>query len=237
MLQRFTTARHSLNVLTKIVQFIRNPTNDRVFAVADALLTRSPDFLRVRDPEFFDHPRVAAALARRPRIGAVDMAALAALPEGTLGRCFADHMTAHKLNLADIPTLEVTQPDQYIRAHLYETHDIWHVLTAMDADGAGELGVQAFYLAQVPAPVVTALIGGGLFNTAFVNFSDMPGRMRAILRGFLLGRRAEPLFGVPWHEWWSRPLAEVRRELGIDLAAVDAFVDGRRVAELAELRQ
>lgn len=237
MLQRLSTARNSLNALTKIVQFIRDPTNDRVFAVADALLTRSPAFLQVRDSEFFAHPRVAAALADRPRIGAVDMAALARMPEGSLGRRFADHMTANKLNLADIPTLEVTQPDQYIRAHLYETHDIWHVLLAMDADGAGELGVQAFYLAQVPAPVVTALIGGGLFNTAFVNFDDMPGRMRAIMRGWLLGRRAEPLFGAPWQQWWQRPIDEVRDELGLDLVEIDALVDGRRGGKRAELRQ
>lgn len=228
MLERFHTLRSSLNMVTKIVQFIRNPTNDRVFAVADALLTRSPAFLRVTDTEFASHPRVAAALTQQPRLGAVDLNELARLPEGCLGRYFADHMISNNLSLADIPILEVTAPDQYIRAHLYETHDIWHVVTGTGTDAAGELGVQAFYLAQVPAPVVTTLIGGGLFNTAFVNFNDMPPRVRAIVRGWLLGRRAEPLFGVPWQEWWERPVDEVRRELGLDLAAVDAIVDHRR---------
>jgi ubiquinone biosynthesis protein Coq4 len=32
----------------------------------------------------------------------------------------------------------------------YETHDIWHVVTGFHTDVAGELGLQAFYLAQFP---------------------------------------------------------------------------------------
>lgn len=230
-----TSARRTLNAAVKIVQFIRNPTNDRVFAVAEALMTRSPAFLAVRDAEFHGHPRIAAALQSRPQLGPVDLSALQRLPEGTLGRVFGDHMVTHNLSLADIPTLEVSRPDQYIRAHLYETHDIWHVVTNTGVDGAGELGVQAFYLAQVPAPVVTALIGGGMFNTAFVNFDDMPARIRGIVRGWLLGRRAEPLFGIPWQAWWERPIDDVRRELRLDLDEIEHVLDDSRTRRRAEI--
>ena len=46
----------------------------------------------------------------------------------------------------------------YVRAHLRETHDVWHPVTGFDTDVAGELGLQAFYLAQFQAPLLAAQV-------------------------------------------------------------------------------
>ena len=57
---------------------------------------------------------------------------------------------------------------------------------------------------------------GGLLNTFLFAFEDRRARLDAIVRGYRLGQRAQPFFGVRWDELWARPLAEVRRELGVE---------------------
>jgi ubiquinone biosynthesis protein COQ4 len=39
--------------------------------------------------------------------------------------------------------------------------------------------------------------------------------MEAIVTGYEMGRRAEPLFGVDWSTLWQLPLADVRMRFGI----------------------
>jgi ubiquinone biosynthesis protein Coq4 len=48
--------------------------------------------------------------------------------------------------------------------------------------------------------------------------------MRAIVRGWLLGKRSRPLFGMRWDDHLERPLDEVRRSLGLELDAIDAVL-------------
>ena len=43
----------------------------------------------------------------------------------------------------------------------------------------------------------------------------LPPVMDAITEGWALGRRAQPLMGVHWEEYWESPLAELRVEFGL----------------------
>ena len=107
-----------------------------------------------------------------------------------------------------------TDDHSFLRAHLYETHDVWHVATGFGTDIAGELGLQAFYAAQLGGKLPTLLLGGGLLHAALREPGDLDRRMEAIARGWDLGRSAHPLFGVRWERFWAQPLEEVRRDLG-----------------------
>ena len=73
-------------------------------------------------------------------------------------------------------------------AHMRETHDIWHVATGFGTDVAGELGLQAFYLAQLKAPLSTLLLSVGMLNTFLYAMDDRDWRMRNIVRGWLMGK-------------------------------------------------
>lgn len=126
------------------------------------------------------------------------------------------------LDPAALPSLRADDGHAYVRAHLYETHDVWHVLTGFATDVAGELGLQAFYVAQLPGRLAPALVAGGLVNMILFDFGARDARMRAIVRGWLLGKRARPLFGGRWAELWEEPLDEVRRRYGLDLGSVEA---------------
>jgi ubiquinone biosynthesis protein COQ4 len=182
---------------------------------------RSPRCSTRSSPSFPKRPK-RRVLSKRGRVGTIDLHALAAYPEGTLGRVYGEHMLRNKLDPSAIPNLPSTTSREFLRAHLYETHDIWHVATGFATDVAGELGLQAFYLAQLPTRLAPALLAGGLFNTMLFAWGDRDRRMRAIVRGWLLGRRARSLFGVAWAGEWSTPLAEIRSRLRLETDAIES---------------
>lgn len=167
-----------------------------------------------------------AALTGRYHVH-LELPALRALPDGTLGREYARMMDGHGLDPKSIPTLPDATESEYVRAHLYETHDLWHVATGFGTDVAGELGLQAFYQAQLPGKLPAAILASGFLNTLLFNFGDRDRRVGEIARGWLLGRRSRPLFGVRWDDYLALPLDEVRRRLGLDVAAVDAALPAR----------
>ena len=160
-------------------------------------------------------PRGALALIQRPRLGRVDLAELGALPEGSLGRAFSEHMVSRGLDPAALPVLEGQSEDEYVLAHLYESHDVWHVVSGFDTDVKGELGLQAFNLAQFPGYVALLILSAGLLNTLIFAKDEADARMEEIARGWWLGRRVKSFLGAPWADWWARPLAEVRADLGV----------------------
>ena len=92
-------------------------------------------------------------------------------------------------------------------------------LTGFGTDVAGELGLQAFYSAQLPGPLPFAILSAGLLNTMFFAIPDRSRRMDAIATGWERGKRARPLFGVRWSDHWTTPLSELRQQFNIDPVA------------------
>ena len=208
---RFAMARS----LCSFVDLVKHPEHlDRVFEISDALVKQRVEVLEKMRDQFSVDPVGRAAIAEKHRLH-VDLAALSKLPAGTFGRAFADHMIKNKLDPAAIPTLPGDGELEFIRAHLYETHDVWHAVTGFDTDVAGELGLQAFYAAQAPGGLPLMLLAMGFLNTAMYAMDDRERRLDAIARGWEMGRRARPLFGVRWDLLWEKPVDEVRTSLGV----------------------
>lgn len=160
-------------------------------------------------------PRTAPMLGEKDRFGPIDLETLARLPAGTLGRVYADHCRARSLNpnLVHIPG---DSREDRMLDRLYATHDVWHVATGWGNDDTGEVGLGAFYLAQLEAPFFTILMAVIFLNTAFLAPHTLRARMDALVAGYAAGRRAEPLFGADWHALWATPLSEVRHRLGLE---------------------
>jgi ubiquinone biosynthesis protein Coq4 len=197
--------------VTSFVSIVRDPNRlGEVFQLSDGIT--NPAVLRVMADHVTKTEVGRKALAERPRLK-VDLAELRQLPEGTLGREFAEHMIKNGLDPAAIPQLPVKDELEFVRAHLYDTHDVWHVVTGFHTDVAGELGLQAFYQAQLPGHLPMAILTAGLLNTLFYSWADRDARMSEIARGWQMGKRAEPLFGVRWDKLWARPLAQIRVDL------------------------
>jgi ubiquinone biosynthesis protein COQ4 len=161
-------------------------------------------------------PDLREALAKRVRLGHFTISDLLGLPEGSLGREYGLFMQRHGLTPGAIPRIDDDGP-LYVRAHLFETHDLWHVATGFGPDTEGETALQAVYAAQLPGMLPAALVSALLLNAAVERSGrKTKARFDAIARGWELGTRAKSLFGYPWQERFERPLAVVRKELQID---------------------
>ncbi|MEJ7600250.1 MAG: Coq4 family protein [Kofleriaceae bacterium] len=160
----------------------------------------------------------------------VDLAALGALPVGTLGRAYADFLRTHQLSpdVLEAPPAQVRDPAiAYIIQRLRQTHDLWHVVTGYETDPGSEIALQAFTYGQLRNPSSFVLSVAGSLRAARVK----PGLVREVARAMRAGRRAgkhHPLAVFPWEDHWHRPLAGVRAMLGI----TPRFVAATRRARL-----
>jgi ubiquinone biosynthesis protein COQ4 len=144
----------------------------------------------------------------------VDLAALAALPAGTLGHAYASFLASHGLTpeVFDEPPEGITEPKLvYVMQRMRQTHDLWHVVTGCETDPLGEIALQAFTYAQVRVPgnAILALIG----TLKAIRVS--PGIVRDVVALYRMGTRAARLPTFRWEDHWATPLIEVRTQLGL----------------------
>jgi ubiquinone biosynthesis protein Coq4 len=204
----------SLRLVAGLSTFLKNPDSlDSVFAVARSL-QNSP-----LSTQMFRHlmadPAMAELVAQNWRPAPIDLEALEQLPPGSLGHVYAHQLRSQGLSPESLidPT-PISSPQQYVTHRLRETHDIVHVLTGFGTDGAGELGLQAFNLAQNRSALAVMLIFGGMLKTLQEDEPLEP-LLTALARGFELGLRSPCVIARRLEEDWGRPLADWQRELGL----------------------
>lgn len=207
----------SARLIQALHRLIEDPTRlDVVFELGRRTLTGATLPPELARPEVLAHVRTPL-----PPL-AVDLPALRALPAGTLGRAFADWLTARGFQPGELLAYDHGHGDsesevERYRRHLAGTHDLWHVLTDFDTDVPGEVGLQAFYLAQLDTPLAVVLIAAMLLRRLRHPDTDLAPCMDAITRGWRMGKAARPLFGVDWAALWSTPLADVRARFDLAL--------------------
>src|SRR6266511_3895725 len=165
-----------------LARFTRDLTLlDEVFELNDQLLSlRQPGEAEIVVDEFKRAPAGEDALRRRHRLGHLSLPALVDMPPDTLGGAFARFMRARGLAPENLPNKPASTELDYIVAHLYETHDLWHVLTGFDTDPAGELALQAFLLAQTRAYLPLLVITAMSLNTAMYAYDEKTERMDSL---------------------------------------------------------
>lgn len=178
---------------------------------------------------FLAHPDGARLLAsRRELVDALaDAAALAALPKGSLGRAYLDHIERNQLDPAGVVKaarqvvaargIPVDPHRQWFFERLDVMHDLWHVLTGYGTDEVGEAALLAFTQGQMPQRglrfIIAAVVWMGPNGNAFA-------WQRYLWRAWRRGRRAAALCAVVWEDLLPRPLAVVQCALAIEPAAV-----------------
>ena len=186
---------------------------DLVFALVDSLDPEAPALQAM-----LARPEVAASLARREPTLRFELTRLRAMPEGSLGRAFAAFLDQRGLDPTGLyhSSPEAADIDaERFKLHMERTHDLWHTVLGFDTDVAGELGLQAFTMAQLGSPLGYMILSAGLLNTLFLAPADGPRRMEAITRGWQLGKRLRPLYGADWVGMLSWPLEQVRDHFGV----------------------
>jgi ubiquinone biosynthesis protein Coq4 len=207
----------SVRFISSFLRLIRDPNRlDLVFGLADGLDPKDNPNVQA----MLDLPAVRRGLAGPLPTPRIDLPRLRTLPDGTLGRevaRFFDSQGYDPEGLYHTQGAAKTEFDRFKR-HMERTHDIWHVVTGFRTDVPGELGLQAFSLAQVGSTLAFVLMAAGMLHM-MIDSRDGTAMMDQVAHGWRLGKSARPFFGVDWEALFSRPLTEVQAELGIDVAA------------------
>lgn len=169
-------------------------------------------------------PRAEAILRERRDLYAIlsDLDRLRAMPPGSLGRTIGEWFAREQIGAQGLAQAAVTARSQLgvadpngddervFMTRLLNMHDIFHVLAGYDRDLRGEAAVLAFTLPQTRNPGIGYLVARILWGAGLR--SDMG---RLVRQGFRRGRRSAWLVDQDWEALLERPLAEVRRELGV----------------------
>ncbi|MEM8777758.1 MAG: Coq4 family protein [Cyanobacteria bacterium P01_G01_bin.49] len=176
------------------------------------------------EPESFDlminflcgHQQGKQAFEKGLRLGTIDLPKLHQLPKETFGYQYADHLIRNGLTPLQAKSIE--NRHQYLIAHLTETHDIWHVVTGSNTDIFGEMKLEAFYVAQLYASRFwLGLLTKNLLKAVVYDVELSSRYLDAITEGWIMARKAEPLFGIEWDQLWEIPLVQIRKDLQIDV--------------------
>jgi ubiquinone biosynthesis protein COQ4 len=196
---------------------LRDPNDTaQVFRLIDALSGPTPRHLLGR----FSASRAGQKLlAERPRLRERlrDREALAALPEGSLGRAYLDFMTEGGLTpegleqASDVLGPERDNGDEaaWIGQRMRDTHDLWHVVTGYRGDLLGESSLLGFTFIQ------TGTRGIGLLAAVSLLRAEDPDDRRLMLDGLVRGLRAAWLPAVRWEELLAEDLEVVRARLRV----------------------
>lgn len=149
-----------------------------------------------------------------------DRAALARLPEGSLGRAYlafveSENISAQGIRAADHDGTEgdapLEPPLDYVHARMRDTHDLWHAAVGYRGDVLGETALLAFTLAQTKNPAIALILAIGLLK-----LRGLPGSTRFILDGFRRGHRAAWLPEQEWESLLALPVEDLRARLSLE---------------------
>ena len=202
----------SLRMLKGLGKFLQHPDDlQSVYAVA-ASVQGSPLAAQMMR-HMLAQPGIAAMIQEQWRPAPINLDALEQLPAGSLGHCYASQLKSQGITPDTlIDPAPITSDQEFIVHRLKETHDIVHVLTGFGVDGVGEIGLQAFNLAQNRSPLAVLLIFGGMLKT-LQDDRPLEALLHTISRGFEMGLKADCVVACKLEDAWERPLSEWRAEL------------------------
>jgi ubiquinone biosynthesis protein COQ4 len=198
----------------------------QVFTLVEALSMDTLERVRRRLQRTGNGKRM---LASRPDIAErlMDRAALARLPEGTLGRAYLDfvereHISAEGIREAGLRGMKeapAPAPLDWVNQRLRDTHDLWHAATGYSGDVLGETALLAFTLTQTWNPAIALVVAIGWFKVGAASAGGAAAR-RTILDGFRRGLKSEWLPDQDWEALLALPVDEVRRRLSLEAPPV-----------------
>ncbi|BAT56684.1 hypothetical protein NOS3756_56960 (plasmid) [Nostoc sp. NIES-3756] len=159
-------------------------------------------------------PEVADILAQRYIAPTHDLEALLQYPPDSLGYTYASHMKQLGFKTLE-PEINIDSDSTYVENRWRQTHDIWHVITGFDTSEIGEIGLQAFYLAQLQLPLASLLIANALIAVTLWRPQSLCPLLMAILKGWEMGSNAKPLIAQKWEQFWEKPVTLLRTELNV----------------------
>jgi len=159
-------------------------------------------------------PEVAEIIEERYMAPSQDLEALLQYPKDSLGYAYASSIKqAGLMPLA--AEVKIDSDTSYVENRWLQTHDILHIITGFDTSEIGEIGLQAFYLAQFQLPLASMLIANALIATTLLQPEVLSPLVNAIAYGWQMGQTAKPLIAQKWEEAWEKPIAVWQTQLNV----------------------
>jgi ubiquinone biosynthesis protein Coq4 len=184
---------------------------DQIHLIEEA--TGRGRFARVIEAQFRTGEGAALLRDRAQICGStVDFDALKAMPAGTLGRAFGDHLTRHGLDVDKLAIpieLPMSPETAFVMRRMRQTHDLWHALLDVGIAPYEEVIVQAFSYGQLFLPVSGLIVLFGAVKHLVLE-ARWKALRYALLEAYEMGVRAAPLLPVRWEELWGEPVDRIR---------------------------
>ncbi|KAH8100874.1 coenzyme Q biosynthesis protein Coq4-domain-containing protein [Cristinia sonorae] len=194
---------------------LANPRRgDMVAAIGD--LTAGPVLPRLRDT-MLESKEGRTILKERPRISTrtVDMAKLALLPEGTMGRAYINWLERCGVTPdTREPVHYVNDPElAYVMQRYRECHDLYHCLFNLPVNVESELALKFFEFANLGLPMAG-------FAAAFGHLRLSSERRERLFREYVpwamkCGTSAKSLITVYWEKRWEQDVEKIKEEFGV----------------------
>jgi ubiquinone biosynthesis protein COQ4 len=157
-----------------------------------------------------------ALLADRPHLqpNRDDLAALRALPEGTLGNLLARYYDDNGIK-PFVSDFAVQSDGEYLAKRYREIHDLAHVVTGYGTHPMGEVELQAFILGNLGlrSPWLA------MVYVALVRPDGLPPiwkYARKLLAAYRRGRQSDDVaLGPRYERDWASPIEDVRHRYGL----------------------
>ena len=141
------------------------------------------------------------------------------MPPASLGKTYSEFMSSEQISADGLVGASESgsrpqDPGEVDRlrfgVRVRDMHDLWHVATGYNRDLDGEACLLAFTYAQLRDRGIGLIVA-----MAWLRGGRFPGARKMIRHGYRRGAKAAWLPGVDWEALLSRPLLEVRAELGL----------------------
>ncbi len=214
-----------LKAASALRELFANPDDtQQVFEIIDAM--QGPALVRMRK-RLQQTAQGRRLLAEQPNLVPLlsDRERLRALPAGSLGREYLAFVEAEGISadgLVDASDISRQRSEtselRWIRNWLRDSHDIWHAVLGYKGDLVGEAAILAFSHYQTRNVGVGMIATMAWFKIGRATDRNL-GARDVIINGRRRAKQATWFLEVPWHEWLTRPLDDVRRDLGVNRLA------------------
>ncbi|MBD2691835.1 Coq4 family protein [Anabaena catenula] len=188
---------------------------DPVFNFEDAL--DQTEIAQLAVDELKKNSEINALFTERWLPAPINLDELSKLPEGTLGNVYATEMKSRGFDPNFYKKVPVVDDISYLKMLWRTTHDIYHVVAGFETDVLGELGLQAFVLAQTPIPISIMLVSFGMVLISLYQPAKLKPLMTEISRGYRLGSHTpSKLIAQKWDQFWDIPVIKIRAQLGMN---------------------
>jgi ubiquinone biosynthesis protein Coq4 len=215
--QQVKTVQQQIGFAQAFFKLVGDPNNTMlVFELEDKMTgTSNPEEIEKVVNQFKQIPELGSMFEERYLAPDYKIEDLADSKPGTLGYAYYRHMHDNGFSQDFFPEVKPVDDLSFFELRMRQTHDIWHVVTGFSPSIEDEVGLQAFYAAQMNSPFNMTLVAAGMLHGAIRNPKLYRPIMEATILGWEMGKAAKLLAPRKWEQMWDRSLEEIRRELNV----------------------